>query len=129
MSLSKDQPFLNARQKYIINLLNQLIVLALTFVFLYIIYERYNDNTNPKEKELDLLNLYSSILIVIGAIITTYVAFNSASEEKRMLFYKLIHKTFYKIESLIIVFLTIFLADFSIFNNPLLRFHLSNEPH
>jgi amino acid transporter len=82
LSLSKDQPFLNARQKYIINLLNQLIVLALTFVFLYIIYERYNDNTNPKEKELDLLNLYSSILIVIGAIITTFVAFNSASEEE-----------------------------------------------
>lgn len=82
LSLTKNQSFLNARQKYIINLLNQLIVLALTFVFLYIIYERYNDNTNPKEKELDLLNLYSSILIVIGAIITTFVAFNSASEEE-----------------------------------------------
>lgn len=82
LSLSKKETFLDAKEKYTINLLNQLIVFGLTLIFLYIVYERYKDNNNPKEKDLDLLNLYSSILIVIGAIISLYVAYNSSSEEE-----------------------------------------------
>lgn len=82
LDLKNKKTIMTSETQQTLTYITKLIILALTFIFLYINYKLYdiakqkNKDTRPFE-----LQILAGMLIVISALITTYVVFTYNNKE------------------------------------------------
>ncbi len=78
---NKDTP-LDSKQLYNLTLFNRILVLVLSFIFLYVNYKLYVIYKNKENEDLKayILQIVASVLVIVSGIIALYVVGLSETE-------------------------------------------------